>query len=256
MSNEKTSGFDKAPGPDNFDFDAYIKGKSTFPTFAHTVYLDQESGVALGELIESYEAAVKTIGGLRLKQERAMETGALSIADDTLSELAELIDAEERRIESIDLQMTEMTEKIKDTALTLNFQAGTPQKYGKVIRQAEKEYIKTNGKVHDDDMEHVTARTRHVLVAQLAAYCVSVTTPDGVTHPGAPSKQSLGDLVDSLIASETLRLLTALHRGLDASAEWASRIDAGFPGGSADVGSAPVGGSGAEDGEVLGDSAA
>jgi len=184
-----------------------------------------------------------------------MESGSLSMADDTLSDLAELIDAEERRIESIDLQMTELTDKIKSTSITLNFQAGTPQKYGKVIRQAEKEYLKINGKVHDDDMEHVTARTRHVLVAQLAAYCTSWATPDGQKYE-APTKESMGSMVDSLIASETLRLLTALHRGLDASAEWASRIDAGFPGGGSDVGGESVGDSGSEDSEILGDSAA
>ena len=255
MSDEKKSGFDKAPGPDTFSFDAYIKGKSTFPEFSHTVYLDQAAGVELGELIEQYEDAVKTIGGLKLKQERAMESGSLSMADDTLSDLAELIDAEERRIESIDLQMTELTDKIKATSITLNFQAGTPQKYGKVIRQAEKEYLKLHGKVREDDMEHATARTRLVLVAQLSAYCTSWETPDGQKYE-APTKESMGSMVDSLITSEMLRLMSALHKGLDASAEWASRIDAGFPGGGLDVGGEPVGDSGAEDGEVLGDSAA
>jgi uncharacterized coiled-coil protein SlyX len=255
MSNEKKSGFDKVPGPDTFSFDSYIQGKSTFPEFSHTVYLDQAAGAELGEAITSYEESVASLKALRLQQERAMESGALSLADDTLADLAVQIDEEERELEKLDAQMAELTEKIKSTSLTLNFQAGTPQKYGKVIRQAEKEYAKAHGRVDDSDMEHVTGRTRMVLVHQLAAYCVSWTTPDGKTYD-APGKESLAAMTDSLIASETLRLLTALNGGLDASAEWASRIDAGFLGGGADVGSEPVGGSGAEDGEVVGDSAA
>lgn len=250
MSDEKKSGFDKAPGPDTFSFDAYIKGKSTFPEFSHTVYLDQAAGVELGELIQDYEDAVKTLGGLKLKQERAIESNSLSLADDTLSDLAEQIDAQERLIESIDLQMTELTDKIKATSITLNFQAGTPQKYGKVVRSAEKEYLKLHGKVREDDMEHATARTRLVLVAQLSAYCTSWETPDGQKYE-PPNKESMGSMVDQLITSEMLRLMTALHKGLDASAEWASRIDAGFPGGGADLGGEPVGDSGAEDREVV-----
>ena len=169
--------------------------------------------------------------------------------------------------------MTELTEKIKATSITLTFQASTPQKYGKVIRQAEKAYAKAHGRVDDTDMEHVTGRTRTLLAHQLAAYCIGWETPaekeenDRLEKEAkergenfkralrqAPSQQSFDSMLDSLISSETLRLLTALNAGLDANAEWASRIDAGFPGGGADMGSEPVGQSGSEDGALVGDS--
>jgi uncharacterized coiled-coil protein SlyX len=199
----------------------------------------------------------------------------MSMADDTLADLAEKIDEQEKEIERLDLAMAELTEKIKSTSITLSFQASTPQKYGKVIRQAEKAYAKAHGRIDEKDMEHVTGRTRTLLAHQLAAYCTGWETPEEKEENDrleavakdrgekfkrslreAPSQESFDAMLDSLISSEMLRLLTALNAGLDANAEWASRIDAGFPGGGADMGSEPVGDSGAEDGEIVGDSAA
>ena len=250
-TSEKKSGFDTKPGPDNFDLNKYIAAKSTFPVFDHRVFLDQEAGAELGDLDDHHASVLKKIENYREAQRLHLEGGDLSLADDRLADIAVAIDECEQELERLAPLMSELREKILATSLVLHFKAGTPQKYGKVLRQAEKEYTKAHGKVDENDVEHITGRTRNMLVHQLAAYCVKVETSDGVKHDPL-DVEGFGNLVDSLISSETMRLLTEMNKGLDASNDWASRVDAGFPGGGTDVGSEPVGRSGAEDGALLG----
>src|SRR5690606_41492742 len=50
----------KIPGPDTFSLADYIEGKSTFPSFTHTVYLDQESGTKLVQLADEYRSEEHT----------------------------------------------------------------------------------------------------------------------------------------------------------------------------------------------------
>lgn len=273
MNDEKTSG--PVPGPDNFSFDAYISGKSTFPEFSHTVYLDQASGIELAEAIEEYETTVKEIEALREKQRVLVEAGGLSLADDKLSDISDAVSAADLDIERLDRSISELTEKIKETGVCLHFEAGTPQKFSKVLRKADKAYTKAHGAIDESDVEHITGRTRNILVHQLSSYCIGWETPSEKEENDrlekeakekgekfkrvlrdAPSQESFGAMLDSLIGSETMRLLTALNKGLDASAEWASRIDAGFPGGGSDLGAGSLGGAGSENSSVMGGPAA
>lgn len=274
MNDEKKSGLDQVPGSDNFSFEDYVAGKSTFPSFWHRVYLDQAAGSELADLIDEYEADVQMIRSLREKQRLLMESGTMSMGDDQLSDIAEEIDTFERNVADLEPQMDALKQKIWSTAMILHFRSSTPDKFGKVLRKADKEYSKANGKFDETDVEHITGRTRMLLLHQLAAYCIGWETPaekersdklekeaeergEKFVRPlrPVPSQEGFGSLLDALISSELMRLLTAMNKKLDASAEWASRIDAGFPGGGPDLGAEPVGHSGAEDGEVVGSSA-
>lgn len=249
MNDVKQSGF-AAPGPDNFDFDSYIAGRSTFPKFQHTVYLDQQRGIELASAIEEYDRLAGRHSYLDLKRSQALEGGGLGLVDEGFTSMVEEIDEIEGRLKDIEVRIDQLQSEIQQTSITLHLQANTPQKFTSVVRKAEKAYLKKNGKVDDEDIEHVTGKMRNVLIAWLVNYCIGVTTPDGSNHP-APNEASFTSLVDSLIASENLRLFTAVQQGLDASGKWAERIDAGFPGRGADVGGVPVGGAGAEGGSVL-----
>lgn len=236
------------PGPNTFNFNDYISGISTFPEFSHTVYLDQASGIALADAAEEYDSLAKRAKTIMRRQGL---TSSASLVDDEVEQMAEELDVIEAKAKDLEKVITGLEEKVKSSGLTLTFQVGTAQKLGKVVRRAEKEYIKRHGKGADDDPEYITGKARHVLIAQLVAYCTKITLPDG-TDQKAPDEEGFSRLIDALISSESVRLLTALNRSLDSSGKWAERVDAGFPGGSADVGDGPVGDLRTEDRQELG----
>lgn len=238
------------PGPDTFDFDDYIAGKSTFPEFTHTVYLDQAAGIELANVVDEYDALAKRGRNIIRRQGMMSEMPTASLVDDEVEKLAEELDEIEAKTAELETRISDLEEKVKASGLTLVFQVGTAQKLGKVVRRAEKEYNKRHGKGADDDPEYITGKARHVLVAQLVGYCTKIVLPNG-TEQNPPGEEGFGKLLDSLISSESVRLLTALNKSLDSSGKWADRVDAGFPGGRTDVGEMPVGGAGTEDSEGL-----
>lgn len=253
----KTKAGDEAPipGPDTFNFEDYISGKSTFPEFTHTVYLDQASGIALANIVDEYDTLAKRGRSIIRRQGVMAEMSSASLVDEEVEKLAEELDEIESRTAELEKEITDLEEKVKASGLTLVFQVGTAQKLGKVVRRAEKEYNKRHGKGADDDAEYITGKARHVLIAQLVGYCTKIILPNGEEQK-PPGEEGFGRLLDSLISSESVRLLTALNRSLDSSGKWAERVDAGFPGGGADVGDGTVGSADPEDGPVLVGSAA
>jgi hypothetical protein len=132
--------------------------------------------------------------------------------------------------------MKQLEADIKKTSMTLTFQLDNIDKLTSVARGAERAFIKKHGKGHgEDDFNHLSLRARYVLLAQLDEFCVGIVSASG--NPiEKPSPQGFGVMLDRLIPSESVRLLQALNKGLDSSATWASRIDAGFPGGGSDMG--------------------
>lgn len=244
--NENVSGFDKAPGPDTFSVDQYIKGKARFPEFTHTVYLDQQAGTEMAECIEKYEAAAARIHQIEKEMLRITEAGSQSLVDDLTSDLAEEGDRLRDEARAAEKRMKELEGVIRESGLTLHMRANTVVKFGSVVRRAEKEYDKKNGRGAADDIEYVTAKNRHIMIAQLSAYCYKISNPQGQSAPPL-DKEGFASLVDSLIGSESMRLMIAISKGLDSSAEWASKIDAGFPGGVSDVAGERLGDSGTED---------
>lgn len=242
---ESKSGFDQAPGPDTFSVDQYIKGKAKFPEFTHTVYLDQQSGTEMAECIERYEASAARIHQIEAEMLRITEAGSQSLVDDLTSDLAVEADGLRDTVRATEKRMRELEGVIKDSGLTLHFRANTVVKFGSVVRRAEKEYDKKNGRGAADDIEYVTAKNRHIMIAQLVAYCYKIANPQGQTAPPL-DRDGFAGLVDSLIGSESMRLMLAIAKGLDSSAEWASKIDAGFPGRVDDVAGERLGDSGTE----------
>lgn len=234
------------PDPATFDFMAYIAGNSTFPEFAHTVYLDQANGIALNEVAAEYDKLASRAKEIQKVQEQIAESSVRSLVDEQAEELTEELRQIEEQCTALEPQVAELEKKIRASSMTLHFQAGTAQKLGQVVRQAEKEYHKKHGKKDENDVEYVTGKSRYVLAAQLTAYCVKVSLPDGRTAP-APDRDGFEKLLDSLITSETVRLMTTLNKSLDASVDWAERIDAGFPGGRDEQGQQPLGGAPAAD---------
>lgn len=238
------------PGPDTFSFDDYISGKSTFPEFSHTVYLDQATGIDLANAVDEYDALAKRGHGILRRQGAMAEMARASLVDDEVEKMAEELDDIESRTGELEKTIKSLEDKVKESGLTLVFQVGTAHKLGKVIRRAEREYNKRHGKGSDEDVEYVTGKGRHVLIAQLVAYCTKIVLPDG-TEQKPPGEEGFGKLLDSLISSESVRLLVALNKSLDSSGKWAERVDAGFPGGGTDMGEVPLGGAGAENGTGL-----
>lgn len=248
----KTKAEENVPGPDTFDFDSYISGTSTFPEFSHTIYLDQASGIELARTADEYTALAKR-GKAIERRRRVMSESTTSLVDDEWEKLAAELEDITVKTDALEIRMKDLETKVKASGLTLTFQVGTAQKLGKVVRRAEKEYQKKHGKGSNDDVEHLTNKGRYLLVAQLAAYCTKITLPDG-TDQQPPSAEGFESLMDRLISSESARLMMALNKALDSSGEWADRVDAGFPGGSHDLGEESMGDSGSEDSEVLVDS--
>ncbi|MGH8966632.1 MAG: hypothetical protein ACRDXB_15080, partial [Actinomycetes bacterium] len=75
------------PGPDNFSFEDYLEGNSTFPVFEHTAYLDQRSGAELGGVLEELEALVESLERVGKDIRKRTETSANSFVDSVLDAL-------------------------------------------------------------------------------------------------------------------------------------------------------------------------
>ena len=58
------------PDRETFSFESYVQGHSTFPTFEHTVYLDQAQGLALLNPIEKNEEISAMRRALKLWRKR------------------------------------------------------------------------------------------------------------------------------------------------------------------------------------------
>ncbi|MBD3004909.1 hypothetical protein [Streptomyces sp. 5-10] len=238
------------PGPDTFDFESYISGVSSFPKFKHTVYLDQENGVALLKVYDECEKIAERGKEIEAELDTRSEKSARSLVDDEIEELNEELETLRERAEELESRKLALEERVKLSALTFHFQVGTAQKLGSVVRQAEKEYHKKHGRGSDDDLEYMAGKFRYQLEAQLEAYCTGITLADG-KRMDPPGRAGFSRLLDSLITSESARLMSALNENLDSSATWADRLDAGFPGGGSDVDGQPVGASGDPDGKVV-----
>jgi len=236
--------------PEDFDFTAYIAGVSSFPEFQHTVYLDQANGIALHAAIEEYDQLAARGREINRLQERMAESATRSLVDEEAEELNKELDAIVAKTTALEPKLAELEEKVRRSAVTLHFRTGTAQKLGQVVQAAEKEFHKKHGRKNTDDIEYITAKSKHILTAQLAAYCTKISLPDG-REQDAPDASGFEALLDKLISSESVRLMTTLNKSLDSSGEWADRIDAGFPGGRSEQAEEPLGGAGAADGPGL-----
>lgn len=223
------------PDRETFSFESYVQGHSTFPTFEHTVYLDQAQGLALQHAIEKYEELSAKRRALIETQETPRSRGS-SFTNDFAESTAVDIEDIEDAMKALEIEMKTLEDGIKKTSMTLTFQLDNIDKLTSVARGAERVFIKKHGKGQgEDDFNHLSLRARYVLLAQLDEFCIGIRSANGnpIEKPGP---QGFGIMLDRLIPSESVRLLQALNKGLDSSASWASRIDAGFPGGGSDMG--------------------
>jgi hypothetical protein len=224
-----------APSRETFSFESYVQGHSTFPTFEHTVYLDQALGLALQKAIDKYEELSAKRRDLIDTQESPRSRSA-SLTSDFAESTSLDIEEIEASMTALEIEMKQLETDIKKTSMTLTFQLDNIDKLTSVARNAERAFIKKHGKGQgDDDFNHLSLRARFVLLAQLDEFCTGIVSASGnpIEKPGP---QGFAVMLDRLIPSESVRLLQALNKGLDSSASWASRIDAGFPGGGADLG--------------------
>lgn len=236
--------------PSEFDFNAYVAGASSFPKFSHTVFLDQEGGVELHRASSRYDKMVERRSEILDTQERMAESPTRSLVDEAAEELSAELANIERKLAELGPQINDLHARVASSALKLHFQSGTADKLGRVVRQAEKNFHKKHGKKDDSDVEYITARSKALLSAQLAAYCTGITLADG-TYQEAPNEVGFNTLLDSLISSESVRLMTTLNQNLDSSADWADKVDAGFPGGRDQQGQESLGDPHPEDSKGL-----
>lgn len=234
MSVQETVPASGGVGPAGFDFNAYINGTAKFPTFEHVVYLDQASGAKLHTLREEYDGLAERGREILRIQSSSAEATSRSFVDEEAEALADELEKIEARTSELAPQINQLRKAVQDTALRLCFQSGTAEKFGSVIRQAEREFHKKRGRKDDTDLEYMTAKSKAVLAAQLNAYCTGIVLADG-TEQEKPDAQGFINLLDRLIASEAVRLMETLSKNLDGNREWADEIDAGFPGGRDDA---------------------
>ncbi|MCP9209717.1 hypothetical protein [Streptomyces cucumeris] len=254
MMQESAAPGSPEPGPDNFSFEDYLEGVSTFPVFDHTAYLDQRSGAELARILEELENLIADQAELDKRIEAQTHRSSNSFVNVTLDAMMEEREEAEARLSSLLNRRDALTEKIKQSALTLTFQVRTPEELGNVTRDATRQFHKENPKyknVSEDDLDYITARSRYTLTAQIAHFCTAVQLPDGRTVP-APDRRGAELLLGKLISSETMRLMESIGTGLSASQEWADKLDAGFPGRSSDVEEVSLDQDGPEGGKVVG----
>lgn len=217
------------PNAESFSFDDYLEGNSTFPEFPHTVYLDQATGVQLQEVIDKYEELAAETEKMRESQQALRYPGAALVSEES-EEVAVKILAAEKRLGELEGQMNELSEKIKKSGMTLTFQLSTVDHLTQVVRAAEKTFHKQHGRGDNDDVNHMALRSKYILLGQLEAFCIRITAANGTDIP-RPDRAGYEKLLERLIPSESVRLLSRLNEGLDSSTKWADRVDAGFPGG-------------------------
>lgn len=242
------------PGPDNFDFEAWLENKSTFPVFGHTAYLDQRSGAELGRVLGEVESLIAEQTDLERRIQQRTEKSSNSFVDSTLDAMLEEREAIDDRLKKLLDEQDKLTEKIKASAIKLTFQVKTPEELGTITREATRQFHRENTQfkgVGEDDLDYITARSRYTLTAQIAHFCISMNLPDGREVP-PPTRQGADKLLKSLIQSETMRLMESVGMGLSASQEWADKLDAGFPGRGSDVEDVSLGEDSTEGGEILG----
>lgn len=241
------------PGPDNFSFEDYLEGNSTFPVFEHTAYLDQRSGAELGEVVEELEELVLKLGQIEADIRKRTESPSNSFVDSVLDDMLEQRAELEKEVDQVSARAEELQKKIVKSGITLVFQVKTPEELGTVTREAARQFHKENPGFKgatEDDLDYITARSRYTLTAQIAHFCSEVRLPDGRTVP-PPTRQGADLLLKKLISSEMMRLMESVGTGLSASRDWANKIDAGFPGRGADVEEVIVGQAPAEDSTVV-----
>lgn len=243
------------PGPDTFDFEAWLEGESTFPVFEHTAYLDQRSGAELGRVEDELEELVLQQQALDKKIEiRGQQSGNAFVDAGLDSMLEDRRELDEQMQKLLD-RREELSKAIRSSAITLTFQVKTPEELGTVNRDATRQFHKDHPQfkgADDNNLEYITARSRYTLAAQIAHFCTGMKLHrDGRTVP-SPTQKGADALIGRLISSEFMRLMESIANGLSASQDWANKLDAGFPGGGPDVEDLSLDQDGVEGGEVVG----
>lgn len=254
MTQEITEPGAPEPGPGTFSFDDYLAGNSTFPTFDHTVYLDQKSGAALGAVFAEIEELIDQQRSVEKSIEARSRESSGSLVDVQMDDLMGLREELDEKIRKALAKRDELNEKIISSGVTLTFQVKTAEELGKVSREAGRQFVKEHPHFKgatENDLEYITARSRYTITAQIAHFCIKMVDSQGREADHLPTRQQADSLLSSLISSEMMRLMEALGTGLSSSENWASKIDAGFPGGGPDMEELSLDQASAEDGPVL-----
>lgn len=253
MTQDTTVPGSPEPGPDNFSFEDYLENKSTFPVFEHTVYLDQKSGAELGALYEEMEEIVGQLEAVEKQIKSHNQNAGNSFVDSALDNLLGQKEDLESQISKMDAKCDELRDEIVKSGVTLVFQVKTPEELGTVSRAATRQFHKENPQFkesNEKDLDYITAISRYSVTAQIAHFCTEMKLADGRKVP-PPTRSGADLMLKKLIASENMRLMEAMGTGLGASVEWADKLDAGFPGRSADVEEIGMGQTPAESSEIV-----
>lgn len=241
------------PGPENFDFQAWLSDTASFPEFDHTVYVDQKSGAELARVIDQIEVVTLEAEHIAKQVEERRKSGSGSFVDPVLDDLLRQHEESVSEVQALIERKRELNTSILASAVTLSFQARTPEELGNVTREATRNFHRENqqfANASDDNLEYVTLRTRYTLTSQLAHFCTGMKVRGRDLPP--PSQADADALLRRLITSETMRLMEKIGSELSAARDWTDKIDAGFPGGGADLEDGLVDQAGAEGGTVLG----
>src|SRR5687768_4670381 len=107
MTQDTTAAGYPEPGPDNFSFEDYLEGISTFPEFDHTAYLDQQSGSEYARVLEEFDLLLAEQERLEKRIAARTQQSSNSFVDAALDGLLEERDTLEARLKELEARAKE-----------------------------------------------------------------------------------------------------------------------------------------------------
>lgn len=210
------------PTQETFDLDDFIQERSTVPVIGVTLYLDADGGVQLEEA-QNLLAAVSQ----RLSDLEAQPNPVLNVGEENPHLAAKMVaEAEQQRLQA---EVEALTKRVVDSALYLEFQAAAQE----AVVEAQSKADLTNEPGVTTVLQQSILRITYVA----AAICLRITNAKGQVIPAPIMPVQIAKIRAKLIQAEDAKILTAINKAVETSNEWATKLDAGFPGRSTDAAS-------------------
>ena len=213
---------DAVPSPSTFDLGAFIQQKATTPIVGVTVYLDADGGK---QLQAAYEW--KANSEARIAELETMPNPVLAVGEDNpLLEAKEMAADELKSAQGL---IDQLSERVISSALYVEFQ----HSHDAVLdsqRQARED-------LPEDADEKMSANQiqKFFMIRAASAICIRITNTAQQVIEGPVSVEQLEGLTSNLIETESVKLFAAVNEAIGVGNTWSEKLDAGFPGRSADV---------------------
>lgn len=211
------------PSQETFDLDDFIMEKSTVPIVGVTVFFDADGGVQLEDAQDKLAEAEQQLAMLE-----TMPNPILAVGE--ANPLLEAKMQAEAQQASAQADIKQLTERVLGSALYLEFQV---KEAAQVLDSQQ-----TAREALPEDYEESMAASKvqaHFLDYCAAATCVRITNVKQQTIEGPFTVEKISNLRNKLIQTEGNKMMAAMNKAIGVSSSWSDKLDAGFPGRSADV---------------------